>query len=89
MYVPWWGILSQELNNVIEDKGKIRAPSSGPVGTKDVADCLAVLVTRCLEDAEHKGRLDKSQTGSSIQQMGRRSVKMPSPAIIQGGPFNG
>ena len=81
---PRWMILSQELNNLIDNKGKIDKPDSGPVQTKDVADCLAVLVTRCLEDAE-KGRKDRveGQRGGSIGQMGGVPVRMPDPAIVR------
>ena len=69
---------------MIDNKGKIDKPDSGPVQTKDVADCLAVLVTRCLEDAE-KGRKDRveGQRGGSIGQMGGVPVRMPDPAIVR------
>jgi hypothetical protein len=84
---PFWQILSLELNNVINNGGKIEPPSTGPVTTKDAADCLAVLVSRCLEDAE-KGRTETT-AGQTVQQMGGVPVSMPQPAIIQGRPFGG
>ncbi len=85
---PFWQILSQELNNVIRNGDKIKPPDSGPVTTKDAADCLAVVVARCLEQAE-KGQVSRENMRNTVTQLGGVPVHMPTPGIVMGGPFSG
>ncbi len=82
---PYWPILHMELNNVIDNGGKITPPDIGPVTTKDAADCMVIAANRALEDAE-KGRTDRRQVHATgtIGQFGGVPMKMPSPGQVRG-----
>ncbi len=80
---PRWIILARELNNVIDNNGKIVPPDVGPVRTKDVADCLAVLVTRCLEDADEKGRHQRDDYQDTFSERRGQPYRMPAPAVVR------
>lgn len=78
---PRWLPLQRELNNIWDKGGKIVPADAGPVRTKDIADCLAIVVTRCLEDADIRGRTDKINNPESIQQLNGVMIRMPGAQV--------
>ncbi len=78
---PRWQPLQQELNNVEDQGGKISSPSQGPCTTKDVADCLAVVFERCMQEAA-QGVRNRNMSGDSIEALGSDIFNLPSGALV-------
>lgn len=79
VHAPYFELAEQELTFLQEDNAKVEHPTSGPVQTKDVADCLAIVTYELIGD-QMAAFIGKTLTDLSLgatQQGGSRPFAPP------------